>query len=141
MIAEKPGSFVVKGPSLHSSDRDAFNEARSYKTMFDEVFQYFQSRCQHHIHKLVNGKRIVPNACRSKCKPKECKHEAPWTNRVAPGWMTKPLLICEGLAKLFKLRCSGVRNWMGQMLLLRNEEWVNGLCLDSALLSQAVTVM
>ena len=40
--------------------------------------------------------------------------------------MTKPLLICEGLAKKFKLRCSGVRNWMGQMLLLRNEEWVNG---------------
>ena len=86
----------------------------------------FQSRCQHHIHKMVNGKRIVPNACRSKAKPTVCKHEAPWTNRVSPPWMTAPLVVCKGIAKTFTLRCSGVRNWLGQILGLRNDEWVNG---------------
>ena len=40
--------------------------------------------------------------------------------------MTKPLLICKGLAKQFQLRCSGVRNWLGQTLLLRNHAWLNG---------------
>ena len=74
----------------------------------------------------VNGKRVIPNACRSKTKPKECKHEAPWTNRMSPPWMQEPLLICKGLAKDFQLRCSGVRNWLGQTLLLRNNEWLNG---------------
>lgn len=27
---------------------------------------------------------------------------------------------------MFKLRCSGMRNWLGQTLLLRNDAWVNG---------------
>ena len=80
-----------------------------FKSLFQKAFQCFQSHCQHHIHPLKsvikNGKqmleRIGPSACRSRCKPKECKHEAPWTNRVAPEWMTNPLLICEGLAKKF----------------------------------------
>ena len=97
-----------------------------FKERFNRAFQFFQSRCQHHIHREVNGKRPVPNACRSKTKPKECKHEAPWTNRMSPEWMRGPLLMCKGLAKQFQLRCSGVRNWLGQMLLLRNNEWVNG---------------
>ena len=96
-------------------------DGASYKQQFDIAFQYSQRRCQHHIHKLVKGKRVVPNACRSKAKPTECKHEAPWTNRVSPPWMTTSLLICKGLAKRFKLRCSGMRNWFGQTLLLRND--------------------
>ena len=40
--------------------------------------------------------------------------------------MTSPLLVCKGIAKDFKLRTSGVRNWLGQILGLRNEEWLNG---------------
>ena len=109
----------------HCSGR-ALVEANKYRSQFESAFQYFQSRCQHHIHKLVNGKRVVPNACRSKSRPTECKHEAPWTNRVSPSWMTEPLLVCKGIAKRFKLRCSGARNWLGQTLGLRNDEWVNG---------------
>ena len=107
-------------------DIEALIDGAQYKSSFASIFQYFQSRCQHHIHKEVNGKRIVPNACRSKSHPTQCKHEAPWTNRVSPEWMKGPLLVCQGIAKQFKLRCSGVRNWLGQTLLLRNEEWVNG---------------
>ena len=101
-------------------------DGASYKHKFGVAFQYLQRRCQHHIHKLVTGKRVVPNACRSKAKPTECKYEAPWTNRVSPSWMTMPLLICKGIAKQFKLRCSGMRNWLGQTLLLRNDACVNG---------------
>ena len=111
-------------------------EADDYRRLFDTSFQFFQERCQHHIHKLVNGKRVIPNACRSKTKATECKHEAPWTNRMSPEWMKEPLLICRGLAKKFKLKCSGARNWFGQMLPLRNDPWVNGtmpaLCLALA---------
>ena len=99
---------------------DDWIDGGTYKAAFMEAFQYFQSRCQHHIHKLVDGKRIIPNSCRYKHKPSECKHEAPWTNRVSPAWMKEPLLV------KIKLRCSGVRNWLGQMLGLRNEAWVNG---------------
>ena len=97
-----------------------------YKQKFEVAFQYLQRRCQPHIHKLVKGKRVVPNVCRSKANPMQCKHEAPWTNRVSPSWMTKPLLICKGLAKQFQLRCSGMRNWLGQTLQIRNDAWVTG---------------
>jgi hypothetical protein len=40
--------------------------------------------------------------------------------------MLSPLVVCKGIAKKFKLRCSGFRNWLGQTLLVRNEAWVNG---------------
>ena len=59
-------------------------------------------------------------------KTSECKHEAPWTNRVSPQWMTEPLLVCKGVAKMFKLRYSETRNWFGQILGVRNDEWLNG---------------
>ena len=101
-------------------------DAEQYKSNFSSVFQYLQERCQHHIHKLVDGKRMVPNACRSKTNRQECKHGAPWTNRVSPSWMSQPLLVCKGIAKLFNLRTSGVRNWLGQTLGYRNDEWFNG---------------
>ena len=97
-----------------------------------DALQHFMSRCQHHVHRLVTDpktkeeKRLVPNACAAKHNKKECKHEAPWTNRVSPEWMTEPLVVCKGLAKKFGLRTRGVRNWLGQTLGLRNEEWLNG---------------
>ena len=100
-------------PQARAADAATFREA------FSRTFQYFQSRCQHHIHPLVTDnktgqvKRIVPNACRAKNKPTECKHEAPWINRVSPKWMSQPLIVCKGIAKLFKLGTSGIRNWLG----------------------------
>eukprot|EP00959_Pyramimonas_sp_CCMP1952_P150958 3159070-Pyramimonas_sp.AAC.1 len=105
------------------------SEGDGFRAWFNRAFQYFQSRCQHHIHRLVvdpktkQEKRLIPNACRSKNNKRECKHEAPWTNRVSPEWMTAPLLVCKGIAKKFKLRTSGVRNWLGQTLGMRNEAW------------------
>ena len=74
----------------------------------------------------MGEKRVIPNACRSSANQAKCKHEAPWTNRMSPAWMTQPLVVCKGVAKKFQLRCSGARNWLGQMLLLRNDAWLNG---------------
>ena len=126
--AEK-NAYKTADPWLVMGDVEDSIDAAKYRKSFAHAFQYFQSRCQLHIHKLVNGKRIIPNACRSRHKPQECKHEAPWSNRVSPAWMKSPLLVCKGIAKKFKLRCSGFRNWLGQTLLMRNEAWVNGTML------------
>ncbi len=52
----------------------AKEDARGFKANFERVYQYLQERCQHHLHKLVDGKRVVTNACRAKSKPQECKH-------------------------------------------------------------------
>ena len=96
------------------------SEGAEFRARFNATFQYLMSRCQHHIHRLVvdpktkQEKRLIPNACASKGNKRECKHEAPWSNRVSPEWMTTPLLVCKGVAKQFKLRTSGVRNWLGQ---------------------------
>ena len=43
------------------------------------------------------GKRVVPNAFRSKPKPTDCKHEAPRTNRLSPSWITESLVVCKGV--------------------------------------------
>ena len=53
---------------------------RSFKTMFTWASQYFQSLCQHSIHRLVvdpatQEKNLpVPNARASKKSRQECKH-------------------------------------------------------------------
>merc|ERR1711999_58155 len=45
---------------------DDWIDGAQYKQRFNTVFQYFQSRCQHHIHTLVvddktgKEKRVVP---------------------------------------------------------------------------------
>ena len=43
-------------PPGESPVMDAMDGA-TYKQKFDAAFQYFQSRCQHHVHKLINCKR------------------------------------------------------------------------------------
>ena len=123
-------------------------DAAVYKRRFDAALQYFQARCQHHIHPLRTTKkqgateprgmkrcrgqgleteiRIIPNACRAKGKPNECKHEAPWTNKLNCGRGARALLVCPGLAKKRKLRRSGARNMVGSTLFVRNSEWLNG---------------
>ena len=113
-------------PAFVFADANPNSVNANYVQEFAIIWQHFQSRCQHHLHKVVDGKRIIPNACKSATHKNECKHGAPWTNRMSPSWMESPLFICKGLAKRFKLACKGSRNWLGQMLPLRNNEWLNG---------------
>ena len=125
---DMPDSFACSSIDRTTSPVDP-NGGAEFASFFWRAFQYFQSRCQHHIHKLVvdpktkQEKRVIPNACASKKNKKECKHGAPWTNRVNHD---KPMLVCKGIAKRFDLRTSGDRNWLGQTLGLRNEEYLNG---------------
>ena len=35
-------------------------------------------------------------------------------------------VVRKGITKMFKLRYSGTRNWFGQILGVRNDEWLNG---------------
>ena len=90
-------------------------EAKAYRKKFLEAQQFFQSRCQHHIHKsdAQTKKRLIPNACRCASRPHECKHEAPWTARMNEG---SPLLVCKGNAEARGLRCSGARNFFSAVL-------------------------
>ena len=151
-VREDAGPHYALAPSEHGAKRRALEEylksdAATYKRNFNVAFQYFAARSQHHIHPLRRVKRpigkqeqaqkkmktedselirVIPNACRSKGNKNECKHEAPWTELLNCGAGSRPLLICPGLAKKKGLRCSGARNTIGQMLLLRNNEWFNG---------------
>ena len=44
--------------------------------------------------------------------------------------MSSPLIACKGIAKIFKSKCSGFRNRLGQFLCYRNDEWVEGTIPD-----------
>ena len=54
--AEKYRGVTNAHSAGNKTDPDA------YEAKFARAFQYLQSRCQHHIHKLINGSRVVPNA-------------------------------------------------------------------------------
>ena len=81
-------------------------DAEEYMASYNHALQYFQMRCQHHMHperrvkrKVASGReftsrpveddteiiRIIPNACQAKGRAKECKHGAPWTSRPNKG--------------------------------------------------------
>ena len=103
---------------------------------YKDVLQYFMERGQHHLHKLqLNPKtqqeeRIVPNACKrigdgSACKA-VCKHGFPLTNLVSPPGQEHPIFVCDGIARSRNLKTSGNRNMLGQTLVFRNCEWING---------------
>ena len=87
--------------------------------LFFEAFYYFPSRSQHHVRRLVRDpktgqeKRMIPNTCACKANAKEWKHEASWTNRVSPKWMTQPLFMCKDLAKSFGLRTCKTCTFIG----------------------------
>ena len=100
-------------------------EGLHFKEQLDTSWQFLAMRCQHHFRKwnATRTKRVIPNGCLCKGRPNECKHGAPWIQRLNTD---KPLLLCKKLAKAKGLSCRGVRNVVGTLLGTRNEEWVNG---------------
>ena len=122
------GNSDVPSVSVDLADAERYlADAERYKAKCLDAFQYFQARCQHHMHRVSSstGKRTIPNACRPAGNKKrlECKHGAPWVERLN---VKKPLLLCKKIAKKRMLRCSGNRNVLGTVLGLRNDEWLNG---------------
>ena len=152
------GSLPRDTAAQREHSRAALNaDAKLYKSNFSRALQYFQMRCQHHMHPLRRVKRkvldtrdsskrrigdegqlvrIIPNACQSKVKSKSCTHGAPWATRINTGGGAEPVLVCPGIAKRRNLRRSGTRNTVGTMLLRRNNEWLNciipGFCIAFA---------
>ena len=96
---------------VHANANSRTQEALNYKARYLDAFQYYQARCQHHNHPVseVTKKRIVPHSCRpaSNKNRVECKHGAPWVERLNH---VGPLLICRRIAKTRKLKCTGARN-------------------------------
>ena len=50
-----------------TSNRLLSDAAARYNDLFDRVLQFYQARCQHHMHKRdrKTGKRVLPNACKA----------------------------------------------------------------------------
>ena len=99
-IAEVKNDPQIQIPIFGNGDINTPEKALEYKEKYLDAFQYFQARCQHHMHPISNmtKKRLVPNACRpvGNKKKTECKHGAPWIERLNT---TRPLLICKKIAK------------------------------------------
>ena len=106
-------------------------EGRKWKQQYLRDAQFVFSRVQHHVHKKDKDGNYVPlNACarkqhrrskklQIKCK---CKADFPKDNVIT----TQTVLICQGLAKKFKLRVSGRRNAYGMWQGCRMEAWQSG---------------
>ena len=108
------------------NEQTLLGDASEYRDKFNAALQYFYVRSQHHLHKKnASGKRVIPDGCKSKSHPNQCRHEAPWENRVHRG---KSIVLCKQFAKRCGLRCSGRRNVLGGILGTRNNEWLNGTC-------------
>ena len=128
----RPSFGLMLQQTAEATNQDPIAEAVAYKEKYWNAFQYFQARCQHHMHPMssVTNTRTVPHACRRAGVGKkkiECKHGAPWLERLN---LKKPSLLCKKIAKKRELRCSGNRNVLGTLLGLRNDQW-SGLTVSS----------
>ena len=92
-------------------------EGAYFARQYSHDAQFVFSRVQHHVHKRGKDGVYVPlNACARKGKKGKkavvsstCKHDFPKTNVRTDC----TVLICQGLAKKFKLRVTGRRNAYG----------------------------
>ena len=95
--------------------------------------QFVFSRVQHHVHRRDKDGNYVPlHACQRKVRKKrkeaanpwhcKCKADFPKNNTIQPN----TILICQGMAKRFRLRVSGRRNAFGMWLGPRHEAWQSG---------------
>ena len=125
------------GPSVG----DVYAEGSRYKHAFTKEVQFVFSRVQHHWHnKMDNGERQPPKYCRVKGwrEGHKCKMDFPREiPRQKRGASNKSLIrhriICLGIAKDLKLRCSGRRNALGSIAGPRRCPWLSG---TSALLAK-----
>jgi hypothetical protein len=105
-------------------------EGEEFAQQYRQDAQFVFSRVQHHIHKRCKDGSLMPlNACAKKRKKGKkaklsavCKHDFPKSNVITD----QTVLICQGLAKKFKLRVTGRRNAYGLLLGRRPEEWQSG---------------
>ena len=105
-------------------------EGESFARQYTRDAQFVFSRVQHHVHKRGKDGAYAPlNACARKGKKGKkavvsstCKHDFPKTSVRTES----TVLICQGLAKKFKLRVTGRRNAYGLLQGRRSEDWQSG---------------
>ena len=107
-------------------------EGRKFAAAYRRDAQFVFSRVQHHVHKKDKDGNYVPlHACLPKSSRKrkgikcvlcKCKADFPKSNVIT----TQTVLVCQGLAKKFKLRVSGRRNALGCWQGVRTESWQSG---------------
>lgn len=108
------------------SSRDAWlKDGEAWVTRYSRRSQHCLSRMNHHIHPLnaETGERYVLNSCKPKDRKKSdiCKHDYPLTHEMTDA----PLLVCDCIAKERGLTARGVRGKLGDVLVRRNNEYLN----------------
>ena len=107
-------------------------EGAGYATQYLRDAQYIFNRVQYHVHqKQADGSYLPLNACAKKHKKTgksvkkqhcKCKHDFPKDNVLSD----RTVLVCQGLAKKFRLHVKGKRNAYGLWLGQRSCMWQSG---------------
>ena len=123
-----PSHVANDGPRPHlwtadASMADLTRDGEEWNLKENRSVQFIFSRVQHHRHVLnKKGERVPLTACRSKRKPKECKHGYPFTKRLS----ARVKVVCRGVAKAHGLAVSGRHGALGAILGRRNCAWHTG---------------
>ena len=129
----KQQSFWTKLCGNPALLKDYEAEGKNFAQQYLRDAQFVFSRVQHHVHrKDKKGEYIPLHACQRKvqkrCKQSrqiggcKCKADFPKDNLINKS----TVIICQGLAKKFKLRTSGRRNAFGLWQGPRKEAWQSG---------------
>ena len=107
-------------------------EGRQFATKYLRDAQYVFNRVQRHVHKKQKDGTYVPlNSCMPKKHKKrkvlnkfscQCKADFPKNNVITD----RTVLICQGMARRFRLRIRGRRNALGLWQGQRSDPWQSG---------------
>ena len=111
--------------------QQAFNEADSYRRLYEEDVQFVFSRVQHHWHALnEKGDRVPLKYCRLKGRSSRCSCKAGHPKKVIRdrhGKMKeekyRARVVCQTVARELGLKTSGRRNALGSIAGRRRCEW------------------
>jgi hypothetical protein len=113
----------------------AKREAHTFQERYESQVQFIFGHVQHHWHmKDSKGNEVPMKYCRPYGKQKVgacCKRGFPkYVFRTRDGHVdlkrVRPRVICPGVAKKMKLRCSGRRNMLGAIVGKRQDSYFSG---------------
>ena len=108
-------------------------EGSTFRQAYLHDAQFVFNRVQHHVHRRdADGKHVPLSACRPKKKLRRkakktqkniaCKADFPKAQLLTP----ETVLVCQGMARRFRLRIRGKRNALGLWQGQRTDEWQSG---------------
>jgi hypothetical protein len=114
---------------------EAKTEAAIFKKRYEDDVQFVFSHVQHHWHtKTKEGNDVPMKYCRpygkhkvgACCKRGFPKHVFRMRNGQVDMQRVRPRVICPGVARNMKLRCSGRRNMLGAIVGRRRDAYFSG---------------